>query len=130
MIDEQYLTIKQTARILGVTPLTLRNWDKKGALVAYRNPVNNYRLYRYADVSDFIAAIKRSGPRRSGSERLPVRLEEEATPDAGIAIPEAEPEAYGDETGDAGSAHALPPTYDQAPPPDTAWQTAEDEEPV
>ena len=130
MLNERYFTIKQAAQILGVTPLTLRNWDKKGILAAYRNPVNNYRLYRYADVADFISAIKRSGPRQPEAQRLAVRQEEEATPDADIAIPEAESDAYRGETDDAEPAHVLPPAYDQVPPPDTAWQNAEGEEPV
>lgn len=67
MISERYLTLKEVAKILGVTPLTLRNWDKKGMLAAYRNPINNYRVYRYADVADFIAEIKNTGSSNSGA---------------------------------------------------------------
>ncbi|KKS89940.1 MAG: hypothetical protein UV65_C0024G0001 [Parcubacteria group bacterium GW2011_GWF2_43_11] len=29
---KKYLTIKEVAKVLGVTPLTLRNWDKAGKL--------------------------------------------------------------------------------------------------
>ena len=65
MLNERYLTLKDVAKILGVTPLTLRNWDKKGMLAAYRNPVNNYRVYRYADVADFIAEIRKTGSTNS-----------------------------------------------------------------
>ncbi|GAI64216.1 unnamed protein product, partial [marine sediment metagenome] len=32
---KKYLTLKEVAKILGVTPLTLRNWDKAGKLKAY-----------------------------------------------------------------------------------------------
>ena len=42
-MEKKYYTIKQAAKILGVAPLTLRNWDKKGKLKAYRHPANNYR---------------------------------------------------------------------------------------
>jgi len=42
----QYLTIKKAAKLLHVTPLTLRNWDKRGILRPYRHPVNNYRIYK------------------------------------------------------------------------------------
>lgn len=45
-MDVRYLTIKEASRILKVTPTTLRTWDKKGILTAYRNPANNYRVYR------------------------------------------------------------------------------------
>lgn len=74
---DNYITIRQVAKLIGVTPLTLRNWDRRGLLVAYRNPINNYRLYRYADVMDFLAEIKRSGPLRGEEQKLPVTLMED-----------------------------------------------------
>lgn len=43
--SKQYLTVKEAAKLLGVSPLTLRNWDKSGKLKAIRHPINNYRLY-------------------------------------------------------------------------------------
>ena len=54
----KYLTIKEVAKILGVTPLTLRNWDKKGKFKAYRNPINNYRLYKPEEIELFLRAIE------------------------------------------------------------------------
>ena len=42
----QYITIKKASKLLHVTPLTLRNWDKRGILKPYRHPVNNYRIYK------------------------------------------------------------------------------------
>lgn len=68
----RYLTIREVAKIIGVTPLTLRNWDKRRLLVAARNPINNYRMYRYADVADFLAELQRSRRVRKGEERLKV----------------------------------------------------------
>ena len=50
---KKYLTIKEVAKVLGVTPLTLRNWDKAGKLKAYRNPVNNYRVYKPEEINLF-----------------------------------------------------------------------------
>ena len=47
---KDYLTIKEAAEFLGVTPLTLRNWDKNGKFLAGRHPINNYRLYRKKDL--------------------------------------------------------------------------------
>lgn len=75
-MGSQYLTIREVSRILGVTPLTLRNWDRKGLLTAFRNPVNNYRLYRYADIADFLAEIQKTRPRQSGIQKLQVTYEE------------------------------------------------------
>lgn len=42
---KNYLTIIEAAKILGVSPMTLRRWDKNGKLKAARHPFNNYRLY-------------------------------------------------------------------------------------
>ena len=74
-MNERYMALKEVAKILGVTPLTLRNWDKKGVLTAYRNPVNNYRVYRYADVADFIAEMKRTGSGRGEIQKLQISAE-------------------------------------------------------
>lgn len=65
-MDKKYLSIQQAAEIVGVTPLTLRNWDKKGTLAAYRNPVNNYRVYRSDQIELFLRKIENSKNRRSG----------------------------------------------------------------
>lgn len=43
---DEYFTIGEAAKYLGVSPATLRNWDKAQKLTAHRNPINNYRLYK------------------------------------------------------------------------------------
>ena len=58
---KKYLKVKETADLLGVTPLTLRNWDKSGKLRAYRNPINNYRIYRPGDIELFLRKIESNG---------------------------------------------------------------------
>jgi len=55
---KKYLTVKETAELIGVTPLTLRNWDKSGKLKAYRNPINNYRVYKPEDIELFHRRIE------------------------------------------------------------------------
>ena len=45
-----YLQIRDAARVLGVSPKTLRNWDRAGHLRAHRHPINGYRLYRVGDL--------------------------------------------------------------------------------
>ncbi len=59
-MTKKYLTIKDVAKILGVTPLTLRNWDKVGKLKAYRNPINNYRVYKREEIDLFLRKIESS----------------------------------------------------------------------
>lgn len=54
----QYITIKQAALILGVSPLTLRNWDKSGKFPARRHPMNNYRVYRLDDLERIVEDIE------------------------------------------------------------------------
>ncbi|MCG2809016.1 MAG: MerR family DNA-binding transcriptional regulator [Candidatus Portnoybacteria bacterium] len=61
----KYLTIKQASKLLHVTPLTLRNWDKKGILKPYRNPVNNYRVYRIEQIEEFLRRIDLSKARQA-----------------------------------------------------------------
>jgi len=56
-----YLTVGEAARFLGVSPSTLRNWDRAGKVKAGRHPVNGYRLYRREDLQRLMGQI-RSGP--------------------------------------------------------------------
>lgn len=56
--QKRYLKIKEVAKLLGVTSLTLRNWDNSGKLRAYRNPINNYRLYKPEEVELFLRKIE------------------------------------------------------------------------
>jgi excisionase family DNA binding protein len=59
-MPKKFLTVKEVAKLMGVTPLTIRNWDQKGRLSAYRNPVNNYRLYKIEDVEVLLRQIEQS----------------------------------------------------------------------
>ena len=62
----QYITIKQASKILGVSSLTLRNWDNNGKLKALRHPMNNYRVYRIEDLEKVVQEIEvGSGLRKS-----------------------------------------------------------------
>ena len=45
-----YLRISEAAEYLGVSPNTLRNWERAGKIVAHRHPVNRYRLFRQQDL--------------------------------------------------------------------------------
>ena len=63
---KRYITVKKAAHLLGVTPLTLRNWDKAGKLVALRNPINNYRVYKTEDIEIFLRKIETKGKIKLG----------------------------------------------------------------
>ena len=58
-IDE-YLSVKRAAQFLGVTPNTLRNWEKCDKLKTHRNPANHYRLYCREDLEKLLEKIDES----------------------------------------------------------------------
>lgn len=68
-MSEQFITIKEAANILGVSPLTLRNWDKNGKLKAYRHPMNNYRVYKTEDLEAVLEEIKAGAGLRKNKKR-------------------------------------------------------------
>jgi len=57
-MENKFITIKKAAEILGVSSLTLRNWDRSGKFKALRHPINNYRVYKFEDVEKLIAGMK------------------------------------------------------------------------
>ena len=62
-----YLRIREAAAFLGVAPNTLRNWGREEKIPEFRHPVNNYRLYRRADLEDVLRRITQ--PRRQKAGR-------------------------------------------------------------
>lgn len=71
-MDKKYITIKEAAKILGVSPLTLRNWDNSGRFPAGRHPISNYRVYKVEDINDLIAQMDKLavGVRRSNKRTV------------------------------------------------------------
>jgi MerR family transcriptional regulator, copper efflux regulator len=65
-MDKKYLNIQQAARLIGVTELTLRNWDKAGKFVANRHPINNYRVYALDQIEALMQKL--------GKPKLPRKL--------------------------------------------------------
>ena len=53
----EYLTIKDAAEYLGVSPNTLRNWGREGKMNERRNPINGYRLYKKTDLDRLLKKI-------------------------------------------------------------------------
>lgn len=56
-----FLTIGRAAVFLGVSPATLRNWDRTGKLKATRHPINGYRLYSIEQLRELMADLDASG---------------------------------------------------------------------
>jgi DNA-binding transcriptional MerR regulator len=76
-MEKIYINIKQAARILGVSALTLRNWDNSGKFPAGRHPISNYRVYRVGDLEELLTEIELSRghrrPTKTEVKRLIVR---------------------------------------------------------
>lgn len=59
---KEFLTTKEAAKLLCMSPATLRNWDKAGKLKPVRNPYNNYRRYRITDIKNVLLEINQAEP--------------------------------------------------------------------
>lgn len=66
---DQFVTINQAARFLGVSANTLRNWHRDAKIPVYRNPVSNYRLFKKADLEKLLRQIEESGKYPTGWSR-------------------------------------------------------------
>lgn len=53
------MTVSEAAALLGVSEMTLRRWDNSGKFKAKRHPVNDYRLYKRADLMRLKKTIER-----------------------------------------------------------------------
>jgi DNA (cytosine-5)-methyltransferase 1 len=60
---EGYLRVKEAAELLGVSPNTVRSWGEAGKIPEYRHPVNNYRLYKKAELVRLLTQLKQSVPK-------------------------------------------------------------------
>ena len=67
---EIYFTIREASEILGVTPLTLRNWDKSGKFPAQRHPMNNYRVYKLTSLERVIEDIESGGGKSNARKQM------------------------------------------------------------
>jgi len=55
-----YLRISEAADYLGVSPNTLRNWERAGKIAAHRHPMNRYRLFRQQDLDSLLRQVERT----------------------------------------------------------------------
>ncbi|WP_417385615.1 MerR family transcriptional regulator [Gimesia sp.] len=59
----EYLKTAEAAEILGVSQTTLRKYAAAGKILVRINPANGYRLFKRADLEDFL---------RKASEPVPI----------------------------------------------------------
>jgi len=65
------ITVKAAAEVLGVSAATLRNWDKKGKLLARRDTHNGYRYY---DISELERFATHNGMNKAALHRIKLTL--------------------------------------------------------
>ena len=53
-----YLRVSEAAEYLGVSPNTLRNWERAGKIVAHRHPVNSYRLFKREELDALLKQVQ------------------------------------------------------------------------
>ena len=53
----KYLSLSETAALIGKSKETLRRWDREGKLIAVREPISNYRVYRKEDVKTLFSNL-------------------------------------------------------------------------
>lgn len=54
---KDFIQIEEASKMLNVTTMTLRRWDKAGKLKAYRHPINKYRLYKKSEIEKLLRGI-------------------------------------------------------------------------
>lgn len=64
---DDFLTVSEAASALGVSPSTLRNWDRSGKLKAARHPINGYRLYKREDLAKLMRQVDQAKEEREGN---------------------------------------------------------------
>ena len=78
-MKDKLISIKKASEMLGVSKLTLRNWDRDGKLSALRHPINNYRVYKIEDIEKIINTIKSGekpirAPKRDNNKPLTLKV--------------------------------------------------------
>lgn len=67
MRQEGFLRVKEAARMLGVSPNTVRAWGADGRIPEYRHPVNRYRLYRKTELKRILDKLEASVSTRTSA---------------------------------------------------------------
>jgi citrate synthase len=80
---EEFLTVVEAARLLGVKPATLYAYVSRGVLASYRQGIRRQRLYRRAEVEGLLRLAPsrgrranvvplRAARRRASAPRIPL----------------------------------------------------------
>ena len=79
---EEYLTVRETSRLLGVKPATLYAYVSRGVLRSYRQGIRRQRLYRRAEVESL---LRLAPSRERRADVVPLRARRRAAPTIPLA---------------------------------------------
>lgn len=54
-----YVKVAEAAEILGVSQGTVRTWAEAGKIPMHKNPANGYRLFKRAELENFLAEVEK-----------------------------------------------------------------------
>jgi len=57
MVIKDYYSLSEASEVLGKSKETLRRWDRDGKLVATREPISNYRVYKKGQLNMFASLL-------------------------------------------------------------------------
>jgi len=57
MVTNNYISLSETSKLIGKSKETLRRWDREGKLIAVREPISNYRVYRKEDIRELMGEL-------------------------------------------------------------------------
>ena len=66
---DEVVLVKEAASVPDVAPNTVRAWAVAEKLTEYRHPVNNYRLFKKADVEAQLEEIENPRPHVHGLDK-------------------------------------------------------------
>lgn len=72
---DEYLSLADTAELIGKSKETLRRWDNEGVLTAVREPGSNYRVYRKKDIQLFLGDMFDSSIQESVSNIVKPKID-------------------------------------------------------
>ena len=68
-MHERILSISEAAKYLGVFPLTLRNWEKKGLLRSFRTP-GGHRRFKKSELDRILGGASEEDKRKETIQKL------------------------------------------------------------
>lgn len=71
MGSKKYFNVSEAAKLLGVSPETMRRWDKSGKFESVRHPINNYRVYSEESLVSLVKEIQMEIPYHTAHEVMP-----------------------------------------------------------